>query len=212
MVISTQLYNDIRVNKDTALFESITQSISDKGYSIHTNALPPQLLIKLSEQLQNMPLSHFSMAGVGRKQGHRLNDFVRTDTICWIGDESKAGEDWLRWADSLKCYINRRLYMGLFSFESHFAHYAQGDFYRKHQDAFKGEANRVLSIVVYLNREWLLEDGGELVIYTGNPELYTLKVLPEFGTLVVFLSEDIPHEVLEAKRDRFSIAGWFRIR
>ena len=36
-------------------------------------------------------------------------------------------------------------------------------------------------------------------------------VLPELGTLVIFLSEDIPHEVLPAMRDRYSIAGWFRV-
>jgi len=29
--------------------------------------------------------------------------------------------------------------------------------------------------------------------------------------LVVFLSEEFPHEVLKAKRSRFSVAGWFRV-
>jgi SM-20-related protein len=38
-----------------------------------------------------------------------------------------------------------------------------------------------------------------------------IKVLPSFGTIVVFLSEEFPHEVLPAKRDRYSIAGWFRL-
>jgi len=36
-------------------------------------------------------------------------------------------------------------------------------------------------------------------------------VLPQLGTLVVFLSEEFPHEVLAAQRDRYSIAGWFRV-
>ena len=36
------------------------------------------------------------------------------------------------------------------------------------------------------------------------------EVRPEFGTLAVFLSEDIPHEVIPARRERFSIAGWHR--
>lgn len=34
---------------------------------------------------------------------------------------------------------------------------------------------------------------------------------PRAGTLVVFLSEDMPHEVLETQRERYSIAGWFRV-
>jgi SM-20-related protein len=35
-------------------------------------------------------------------------------------------------------------------------------------------------------------------------------VAPRAGTLVCFLSERIPHEVLAAHVDRISIAGWFR--
>jgi SM-20-related protein len=37
------------------------------------------------------------------------------------------------------------------------------------------------------------------------------KVVPQMGTLVVFLSERFPHEVLPAHADRYSIAGWFRV-
>ena len=37
-------------------------------------------------------------------------------------------------------------------------------------------------------------------------------VLSEAGTLVVFLSADVPHEVLPATRDRLSLTGWFRRR
>jgi SM-20-related protein len=36
-------------------------------------------------------------------------------------------------------------------------------------------------------------------------------VPPKNGTLVLFLSEEFPHEVLVAKKTRYSIAGWFRI-
>ncbi len=38
-----------------------------------------------------------------------------------------------------------------------------------------------------------------------------LSVTPAFATLVVFLSEEVPHEVRPAKRDRYSIAGWYRV-
>ena len=39
-----------------------------------------------------------------------------------------------------------------------------------------------------------------------------LDVLPEAGTLVVFLSADLPHEVLPATRERLSLTGWLRRR
>ena len=38
-----------------------------------------------------------------------------------------------------------------------------------------------------------------------------ITVTPNFGTIVVFLSEEFPHEVLPALRDRYAIAGWFRL-
>ena len=37
-------------------------------------------------------------------------------------------------------------------------------------------------------------------------------VLPVGGCLVVFLSGEIPHEVMPATRDRLSLTGWFRRR
>jgi SM-20-related protein len=196
---------------ETLLFEAIAINLHEKGYSIHPNALSPSLNRLLLEHLQMMPSGKFKRAGLGRYQQHTVNDFVRTDAVCWINGETKAGSVWLEWAGALQRYLNRRLLLGLFSFESHFAHYAKGDFYKKHQDAFKGEANRVLSIVVYLNPDWLHDDGGELVIYTGESDGSTVTVTPGFGTIVVFLSEDFPHEVLKTNRERFSIAGWFRL-
>ncbi|MEQ3446267.1 2OG-Fe(II) oxygenase [Pseudoalteromonas sp. XMcav2-N-2] len=101
--------------------------------------------------------------------------------------------------------------MGLFSFESHFAHYASGSYYKRHYDAFRGETNRVLSLVTYLNPGWGHNDGGEMVLYQDDHDLEGIKVVPLHGTLALFLSEEFPHEVLPAKRDRYSIAGWFRV-
>ena len=36
--------------------------------------------------------------------------------------------------------------------------------------------------------------------------------LPQAGTLALFLSADMPHEVLPATRERLSLTGWFRRR
>lgn len=101
--------------------------------------------------------------------------------------------------------------MGLFSFESHFAWYQKGEYYKRHLDTFLGESNRVLSLVVYLNDGWLFEDKGELVLYKSKNDLNGTKVLPTFGTIVVFLSKEFPHEVLPSYRERLSIAGWFSV-
>ena len=194
-----------------ALFELIANDLIEKGYSINSGVLPVELAESLFQHLRIMNREQFEKAGIGRDSDHMMNKTVRSDEICWINDESEAGENWLNWASGLQQYVNRRLFLGLFSFESHFASYQKGDLYKRHLDAFKGQTNRVLSMVVYLNKEWSEEDGGELVLYQDEEDKTGINVLPTFGTVVVFLSEEFPHEVLPAQKERFSIAGWFRV-
>ncbi len=193
------------------VFNAIAADLLDKGYSIKPNAVPTDLLGELWQQLRSMPEHEFGPAGVGRQRAHTINSFVRSDAISWIERDTPAGEGWLNWAAALQQYLNRRLFLGLFSFESHFSHYSPGDFYKKHLDAFKGQSNRVLSLVLYLNPNWMPDDGGELALYHGERGQSLLKITPSMGTLVAFLSEEFPHEVLPAKRDRYAIAGWFRV-
>ena len=138
-------------------------------------------------------------------------EFVRTDKICWITGKSDAGSKWLDWTSRLQSFLNQRLFLGLFSFESHFAHYSPGSYYKRHYDAFRGETNRILSVVTYLNPAWGHADGGELVLYSDDQDRDGIKIVPLYGTVVVFLSEEFPHEVLPSTRDRYSVAGWFRV-
>jgi len=196
---------------DTAqgeLFAAIADDLSRQGYSVRPAALSADLAHRLHRQQGRQ---QYAAAGIGRRDEHLKNDAVRNDEISWITGETTAGADWLRWADGLQHFLNRRLFLGLFSFESHFAHYRPGDYYKRHYDAFRGDANRVLSIVVYLNPEWPPEAGGELVLYPDNTDDSGVRVQPQMGSIVTFLSEEFPHEVLPATRDRYSIAGWFRV-
>lgn len=202
-------------NSESLLFESISSDIRSKGYSIHPFALPESLCTLLLQQFTELPKTSFERAGIGRGKDHMINDLIRTDEIHWITNSNEANRTWIEWTESLQMFLNNRLFLGLRAFESHFAHYAKGDFYKKHKDAFVGEGNRVLSVVAYLNKNWSSDDGGELVIYdesstSSHIDHHEITVLPNSGTVVIFLSEDFPHEVLPAKCDRYSIAGWFR--
>ena len=75
-----------------------------------------------------------------------------------------------------------------------------------------GNKNRILSTVYYLNEDWRAGDRGQLVFFapTGNTVITTVN--PTFGSMIIFLSESFPHEVLIAHAKRRSIAGWFRGR
>ncbi|RTE67278.1 2OG-Fe(II) oxygenase [Amphritea opalescens] len=193
------------------VFEQIAEALYQQGYAVLDHALPDAICGALAQEVRDLPAERFRQAGIGRQEAYIKADTIRRDEICWIDNQTDAGRAWLEWADQLQQVINRRLFLGLFSFESHYAHYQAGDFYKVHRDAFRGQQNRVLSMVAYLNPNWQAADGGELLIYPSEGDTPLLRVVPEFGTLVVFLSEEFPHEVLPAQEDRYSIAGWYRI-
>ena len=197
-------------------FEQCAQALHQHAWVVIENALPPALSAALSAQVRDTTQTDFAVAGIGRGAGHKLDKQVRRDQIAWIEGVTEAEREWLAWCSRLQLYLNQRLFLGLFSFESHFAHYAPGAFYKKHVDAFKQNntvlgAGRLVSLVAYLNPAWQGADGGELLIYEDSSADPVAIVQPHYGTVVLFLSEEVPHEVAPALCDRYSIAGWFRV-
>ncbi|HYJ20383.1 MAG TPA: 2OG-Fe(II) oxygenase, partial [Burkholderiales bacterium] len=126
---------------------------------------------------------------------------------------SEAQRDCLERFEQMRLKLNRDLQVGLFEFECHFARYKPGAFYRKHLDQFSRDSRRRLSSILYLNQDWRDADGGELRLYLERkPVSGHVDIRPDGGTLVLFLSEKFPHEVLPAKRERHSLTGWFKAR
>jgi len=202
------------------LIDLIADALVGQGYWIVDDALPKALLNDLLTHVDLLQEDSFKSAGIGRQTDFQLQATIRSDKIHWIDATTdkftETTAEFLRWMEFLRVGINRRLFMGLFDYESHFAYYPVGACYKKHLDAFRGnrtqgQSNRVLSTVLYLNQNWQPENGGELLIYAEDGETVIETVLPVAGRLVIFLSEKFPHEVLPANRERKSIAGWFRV-
>ncbi|TCK16553.1 2OG-Fe(II) oxygenase [Marinobacterium mangrovicola] len=193
-----------------SVFDRIADALVEHGYILLNDGPDAGITRALFDRTQE--LSHaFRRAGVGREQDQHLNSQIRQDEIHWLSVNDATEAAYLEWMETLREAINRRLFMGLFDYECHFAHYAPGAFYKRHLDAFRGQTNRVLTTVYYLNDDWKQEDGGELLIYPESGDEPIERVAPQAGTLVIFLSDRFPHEVLPAKADRYSIAGWFRV-
>lgn len=189
----------------------IANSLRSQGYVILPNALPSIQLNALFAHYTSLGQNVFNRAGIGHKQEYQLNRFVRTDEICWLNGEHPTTRAYLDWAETLRLGLNERLYLGLFDYECHYAFYPPGAYYKRHLDAFQGNNLRRVSSILYLNPQWQPGDGGELFLFQPDQRKVLERIQPTYGKLVLFLSEEFPHEVLPSKTRRRSIAGWFRI-
>jgi SM-20-related protein len=186
------------------------RQLAEQGFAIVDEVLPPDQLLALQQSALRILAVDAKLAGTGRGQDHALNAGIRQDHIVWLDASDAASAGFLAHMEQVRLLLNQQLFLGLFSYECHFACYQPGAFYRKHLDAFKGGRNRRLSTVFYLNSGWLPAAGGELLIYRSDGEVVATKVPPLANRLVLFLSEEFPHEVLPATRQRLSVTGWFR--
>ena len=198
--------------------------ITDRGYCVIDNFLNPSIIDTLASEilaLENRALLH--AANTGRAQT-TVNTKLRGDSIYWLNESeaSPAQQTYFDEMDHLRSGLNQHLYLGLDILESHLALYPIGASYQKHLDRFKANNNaklpqRQISCILYLNKDWLEEDGGYLRLYLNADDATdgivatasSLDIAPIAGRLVMFLSDTFYHEVLPAKRARMSLTGWF---
>lgn len=193
------------------IYDQIADALAEKGYYISPELLPETMTASLHQRITQLNTDDFHTAGIGRQQAFQLNQQIRSDETRWLTVDNSVDGSYLDWMSNLRTELNQRLYMGLFKYEAHYAHYAPGAYYQRHVDAFKGESNRVLTTLLYLNPDWQTVDGGELLIYRPETDEIIENILPEYGKFIVFLSDQFPHQVLRTNRDRYSISGWFHI-
>lgn len=149
-------------------------------------------------------------AATGRADG-RQRGGLRGDSTLWLDDAAcgAASARLLAAFEALRVDMDRRLLLGLREVEAHFAHYPPGAGYSRHRDRFRSDDARVLSLVVYLNADWPDDAGGALRLHLPEGPH---DIAPRLGTVAIFLSDSVEHEVLPANRARFSVAAWFRQR
>lgn len=194
----------------------IAQDLAARGWSLSEDFLPPLMVSQLRRDAQSdWQSGQFRQAGVGRGGQLQVRPEVRNDWVRWLDPQVCSGAQrcYLNALEELRLTLNRELYLGLFEYEGHLALYRPGSYYRKHLDQFQDLGLRTLSCILYLNPGWHPVDGGQLRIYTDpdNPERYR-EILPLGGRLVCFCSAQFLHQVMPARRSRFSITGWFKQR
>lgn len=200
------------ISTDVTLLKRIVDDLAERGWSLQPAFVPQALTLELANECRKRAAQgDLTPASIGHGSGQEVREGVRGDHIQWLdAGVSPACEQYLALMDGLRQALNRELYLGLEDYECHFAWYPPGAFYRKHLDRFRDDDRRAVSAVFYLNPDWQPEQGGALRLYLADET--TRDVQPQAGSLLVFLSADLPHEVLPASRERLSLTGWFRRR
>jgi SM-20-related protein len=170
----------------------------------------PTLASLRNEALRKDTDGELGVAHVGNGAG-RAGVAVRGDRTAWLEETSASvAENVFRaLIEELRLAINGSLLLGLWRYDGHYAIYATGASYALHKDRFADDDLRVVSCVLYLNDDWRAPEGGALRLHLGDE---TRDVLPIGGTMVAFLSDAFPHEVLAATRPRIALTGWFKRR
>ncbi|QKT03713.1 2OG-Fe(II) oxygenase [Ectothiorhodospiraceae bacterium 2226] len=195
---------------------AVAAELERAGWAVQPDFLPADEVAALADEvLAYWAQGEFRPAGVGHGAELRLRTDVRQDHVHWLvpEDATPAQRRYLARMETLRRTLNERLLLGLFEFEGHFALYPPGAFYRTHLDQFRGVEERLVSCVVYLNRDWRPADGGGLRLYLEAPDRTPyVDVEPRAGTLACFLSGQFYHEVRPTAAPRLSLTGWFRRR
>ena len=196
------------MNKGELFWADVFDKMAQQDYVVMDNFLDEDLIHQVMTYFQNKEDEDvFRKAAIGSTGNELIINEIRGDYTFWLDkkrDIELAGLfDQL---DEVKFWINRMCFLSLSDYEFHLAHYPEGSFYKRHLDQFAERNNRMISLIIYLNKDWKQGDGGELRIY---PEGKDVKdIAPIFNRCILFRSDTLEHEVLTAQTDRRSVTGW----
>ena len=194
--------------------ERIVNSLATTGWYAGESIFADDLSGRLMQRARLLADTHeLHSARVGHNVGVQAKLALRSDDTRWLAHapDDASERDAVSAVNALRAHLNEALFLGAQEAELHFARYAPGAFYRTHRDRFRDDDARQVSLVFYLNDEWPDDAGGELVLFADDDSGTVItRVQPRAGTMVCFLSDRFPHEVLPATRERYSLTGWLR--
>ena len=193
--------------------ELMTHNLCTEGYHVIDNFLELEQCDALREEAKAIHAQGlFRSAKIGVNVTSQYNNTIRTDQIAWLDEQesSPAIHAFLSKIHTMTQVLNQSLFLSLSEFETHFAIYQPGTYYKKHVDQFASQKTRKISCVYYLNKDWLATHGGALNLYNQNEKLIQ-QIVPQENRFICFNSE-LPHEVCMTYQPRYSIAGWLKTR
>lgn len=210
--------------------EKHMKELVEKNYVIIPDFLPEDLQEALRSDVSNLRnMEAFKVAKIGQDATNTLNRQIREAQTCFIGGkrdipDSEARSKLISVLEQTGQDLSENPILKSPKLDDNlsellYAYYPQGGFYRRHRDAIPGSASvlRTYSLLLYLNKDWEEKDAGYLRMHmdSGGDELPDgeepdyLDVPPKGGTLVLFSSDKVPHEVLDTNSERLAIVGWY---
>lgn len=192
------------------IFNTLINSFIKNKVGIAENFLSESLTLHLKENLTALYTEQqLEVGGTGTNKNVEYSNLFRSDIIYWLDREHNNvyENQFFDLMDSFVDYLNKSCYTGISSYEFHYTLYEKGSFYKKHLDQFRNNNSRKYSMIMYLNKDWKENDGGELCIHHEDR---TENISPINGKTVFFRSSELEHEVLMTNKPRMSITGWLK--
>lgn len=195
------------MKNDHRFWEKQMDLLAQQDYIVVDDFFQPDQLNLLHHYfLKKFSEDCFKPAFIGPSDNEQKRLEIRNDTIYWLNKTvDTAISPVFNELQHLKDNFNRYLFLSLSDYEFHLAHYGKGSFYKKHLDQFIGRNNRLISVVIYLNKNWKKDDGGKLRLFIGNS---FKDIAPIENRCVLFRSDALYHEVLPSNKSRKSLTGW----
>ena len=186
------------------------EALSSKGWCCIDELFSKDFCQKLKDELNKKYMDGlFDEAAIGRALDQTIKSSIRDSKTLWI-DEWRSLElkKFHNFISELMNELKPSLLLSLKRFESQFAIYEPGGFYKKHLDQLKGSGHRQISTILYLED---CSDGGELVLYNkNNRNIIDKTITPKSGQFIIFISSQIYHEVKPTLNQRYSLTSWLR--
>jgi SM-20-related protein len=185
----------IELKKEEDQFEEMIQGLIDNRFGCSDTFFDASIITGLQKNIHNLcDTNQMQTARMGSKSDLNLDTTFRGDTIKWIEKNTinSFETQFLKKVENFKNHLNKTCFTSIVDFESHYANYEQNSFYKRHIDQFKSDKGRQYSLVLYLNTDWLLEDGGLLSLYPEG--LKQSDISPLGGRMVFFKSDEMEHD------------------
>ena len=147
--------NDEEEVKEQYQFEELIQGLIDNQYGCCNDFIIPSTITGLRNNIATLNASgKMKSAGIGNKNDLQNNQLIRSDKVNWIEELSTNPFEkiYLEKIWRFIHHLNKTCFTSLKTYESHYANFEQGSFYKRHLDQFKSEKGRKYSIVLYLNQ------------------------------------------------------------